>query len=495
MIGKQLRNYRIESVIGDGGMSTVYRGTDVRLGRPIAVKVLHSHLTREVQVRERFEDEARIQARLNHPNIVAVIDFFAEGDALCMVLEYVDGRSLETVIEQETGPMIYGQCLTIMTQVLSAVGHAHAYGVIHRDLKPSNILVCGRGMATVAKVADFGIAKILDSQKQRTATGTKMGTVWYMAPEQVRAQQVDARTDIYALGVTLYQMVSGKVPFDSDSEFDLMAAILEKEPPPPTTIYAGIPPRLEQVVLKAMMKDPAQRFRSAEEFLEGLESVRDGGGQRFEPRAVGVARKEITIGRGLDCEYQIEHAFVSSRHARFSLMDGLYVIEDLGSANGTYVNGELIAPFRPTPVQIGSRVTAGSTIPISVERAVAILGCYSGKGPPAARTVMEPQAPTTMEVLRPAAASANPTGGASDESSGWEPRESFSGAAAMTLLFYFLGFWIVGLIMNLVYLSKANEVTERTGEDPPGKGSLVLLFFLLGVVTPIIVIMILASDH
>jgi serine/threonine protein kinase len=264
-------NYRIDAVIGDGGMGTVYRGEDLRFGRPVAIKVLHEFLLRDEGVVSRFKSEAVIQAKLNHPNIVTVYDFIATDGMAAMVMQYVDGSALDGVIERCGGPMPMGQCMAIMTQVLAAIGHAHANGLVHRDLKPSNILVEELSGDLLAFVGDFGVAKILGSEKLRTATGAKMGTLAYMSPEQLRSPKlVDARSDIYALGVTLYEMLTGVVPFAGDTEYELMAQIIEQRFQPPARVVAGLPPWIEAVVLRAMDKDPDRRFQSCAEFRDAL---------------------------------------------------------------------------------------------------------------------------------------------------------------------------------------------------------------------------------
>jgi len=276
MLGQVIKHYRIDSLIGDGGMGAVYRGTDLNLDRPVAIKVLHPQLMRDPALRDRFQEEARIQARLNHPNIVTVHDYDAETGAI--IMEYVPGRGLNELIEQQAGPLPLARCLEIFGQVLSAINYAHTYhddlvtgGVIHRDLKPSNILIVPAGNQVIAKVTDFGIAKIVGDVKNRTATGVMMGTLRYMSPEQIRsAKDVGPQSDIFALGVTLYQMATGKAPFDADTEYDIMNQILSGTPTQPSLVAAEVPAGLEQVIGKALAKNVEERFQSCEEFLTAL---------------------------------------------------------------------------------------------------------------------------------------------------------------------------------------------------------------------------------
>jgi serine/threonine-protein kinase len=256
-------------------MGTVYRGTDTRLDRPVAVKVLHPHYARDAEVRQRLRAEARIQAVPNHPNIMPVYDFVAEEDRLCLVLEYAGGRTLEAVIREETGPMPYSRCREILCHVLAAVGYAHSRGVIHCDLQPSNAMLRQLRGQTIVKVMDFGVAKILGMDKPRTATDAKIGTLAYMSPEQVRTGKLaDARSDIYALGVTLYEMATATLPFDGDSEYALMEAIVQGKPRAPTTFCPGVPPGFESVILRAWRGIPPPATRAQTVF--GLPLRRQG---------------------------------------------------------------------------------------------------------------------------------------------------------------------------------------------------------------------------
>jgi len=274
MFMEQIGQYSINEVIGDGGMGTVFKGLDPRFNRSVAIKILHDYLTRDSDLLERFKSEAIIQARLQHPNIVTVYDFLLIDSTAAMIMEYVEGQTLEMMIDDMARPMSYEECLQMFTQILHAMSYAHAQGLVHRDIKPSNILVRRFGKQLQVKVMDFGVAKILGSEKMRTATSAKIGTVCYMSPEQVKSSKnVDHRSDIYALGVTLFQMATGKMPFDDDIEFQLMQKIVQGDLRSPREVNPNIPGPFEEVILKAMAKEPRNRYKDCDEFLESLQNA------------------------------------------------------------------------------------------------------------------------------------------------------------------------------------------------------------------------------
>ena len=272
MIGRQVGNFRIVDHLGEGGMAVVYKAEHVHMGTPAAVKVLASNLARNDKVRTRFTAEASVMAHLRHSNIVAVLDFIVEPDVLAIVMEFLDGPSLEDMLRARRTPMTPGEATPLFRQILEAVGFAHSNGVVHRDLKPSNVMIVQEGTKQIAKVLDFGLVKILGEGPQLTRTGAKMGTLWYMSPEQCEgAKSVGPATDIYALGVTLYQMLTANVPFGGDSDYRIMRGHIELEPPPPTSFVSGLPSHLEQVVMKALAKDPTQRWESCAGFIAALD--------------------------------------------------------------------------------------------------------------------------------------------------------------------------------------------------------------------------------
>jgi len=268
---RTIGRYEIQELIGDGGMGTVWLGNDPMFNRPVAVKVLHSHLVNDPEVLERFKTEAVIQARLMHPNIVTVYDFVIDQSSVAIVMERIQGKPLDEVIEKQ-GALPPNACRQIMVQVLSALEVAHKQGLVHRDIKPSNILLDQQDGGIQAKLSDFGVAKVLGSEKMRTATSAKMGTIYYMSPEQLRSpKHVDLRTDIYSLGVMLYQMATGRLPFDADTEFEMMRQTIEEVPPSPMTLNPGIPAGLNSVIHRALEKQPNDRFQTCAEFRQAIE--------------------------------------------------------------------------------------------------------------------------------------------------------------------------------------------------------------------------------
>jgi serine/threonine-protein kinase len=282
MIGQVIGNYKIEQKLGEGGMGEVFRGVDMMLEREVAIKFLRPELASQSQVVERFRSEAVTLAKLNHPNIATLFNFMRQGDSFIMVLEFVRGVSLDNVIQQR-GAIPVDQAIPIFCQVLDGIQEAHNYGIIHRDIKPANMMLTEKG---TLKVLDFGIARILGTARM-TRQGNIIGTIEYMSPEQVRGFETDARSDIYSLGMLLYEMLTARCPFDIQNEFELMKAQIEQYPVPPRQINPGIPEAVEQAIWKSIAKDPAQRFQNASEFRSFLLNAGYTATGRLEPLAVG----------------------------------------------------------------------------------------------------------------------------------------------------------------------------------------------------------------
>ncbi len=270
MIGEVIGNYRILKKIGEGGMGAVFLARDLTLERDVAIKIIAPHLARNPNLMARFKIEAIAQAKLNHPNVVTIYSFNQEGDVYYIVMEYIEGESLKKIIK-ERGPLPLEEALKIFLQVLSAIEFAHKKGIIHRDIKPANVLITKDG---VAKIGDFGIAKVAGIEGL-TRLGSSLGTPLYSAPEQILGKKVDARADIYALGVTLFEMLTGRPPFVSEtgSDYEIQKAHLEKKPPKPSSLRKDIPSKLDQIVLKCLQKKPENRYSSVSELKEELKKV------------------------------------------------------------------------------------------------------------------------------------------------------------------------------------------------------------------------------
>lgn len=261
-VGNTIGNYRILQEVGLGGMGKVYRGIDVMLEREVAIKVLRPELTMHSSLVERFRKEAMVLAKLNHPNIALLYNLLNQGNLFFMVMEFVHGETLESLLRRAS-LLPFGQAIRIFAQILDALGYAHQHGVIHRDIKPSNIMILPNN--NVVKVMDFGIARVLGSERM-TREGSFVGTLEYMAPEQIRGHESNEAADIYSLGVLLYEMLSGRLPFTSQNQFDLMRAHIESPPPPIRQVTPNVPEHIEQAILRAMAKNQEDRFRSASEF-------------------------------------------------------------------------------------------------------------------------------------------------------------------------------------------------------------------------------------
>ena len=267
---EQVSSYRLEAEIARGGMGIVYRGVHAVFDQVVAIKAIFPELMLNPELRERFLNEAKIQYRLQHPHIVQVRDFLNEQGKYYIVMEFIEGETLAHHLRQLGRPMQASEAIEIFRQALEGLGYAHAQDVIHRDIKPSNIMLTREG---VAKLTDFGIARALGTAKL-TRTGTALGTPAYMSPEQIQGTKLDHRTDIYSLGITLYEMLTGRVPFerpqDADNDFAVLEAHIHQAPVPPSHWVPELPPFLEAAILKALAKRPEDRFQSCREFQAAL---------------------------------------------------------------------------------------------------------------------------------------------------------------------------------------------------------------------------------
>ena len=264
MIGQNIGKYRVLDRIGRGGMGTVYRAIDETLHREVAIKVLNAELN-DPSVARRFRAEAVTVARLNHPGIATVYELFQHEGQWLMVMEFVRGETLEALVSRK-GPLPHSEAVDLCMQSLAALAHAHSLGVVHRDLKPANIMFTESGMV---KVMDFGIARVVGTE-HLTSAGFMMGTPAYMAPEQVLGEDIDARADLYAMGVVLYHLLTGQLPFRGHTPFEMAQSRLRDQPTPVRSVRAELPEWLEAVLGMAIHRDPARRFQSGPAFREAL---------------------------------------------------------------------------------------------------------------------------------------------------------------------------------------------------------------------------------
>ncbi|MEA2412870.1 MAG: eukaryotic-like serine/threonine-protein kinase, partial [Thermoleophilaceae bacterium] len=260
--------YEIERRLGSGGMADVYCARDAQLGRQIALKVLHRRFARDTEFVERFRREASAAAGLQHPNVVGVFDRGEYDGTYYIAMEYLPGRTLKDVIRAEA-PLDQLRAIDYGIQILQAASFAHRRGVIHRDFKPHNVIV---GADDRLKVTDFGIARA--GASEMTETGSIMGTAQYLSPEQAQGQRVGAPSDLYSIGVVLFEMLTARVPFTGESAVSIALKHVSEEPPPLRSLRPDVHPRLEQAVGRALLKDPAQRYASADEFIAALEQAR-----------------------------------------------------------------------------------------------------------------------------------------------------------------------------------------------------------------------------
>ena len=270
-IGKLLDNrYEILERIGIGGMAVVYKGRDHRLNRLVAIKILKEELAQDAEFRRRFHDESQAVAMLSHPNIMAVYDVSHSAELDYIVMELLDGITLKQYMQKKGGKLAWREALHFITQIMKALSHAHSRGIIHRDIKPHNIMVLRDGSL---KVADFGIAR-LTSAAQATLTQEALGSVHYISPEQARGSHIDARSDIYSAGVVLYEMITGRLPYEGDSPVAVAIQHINSIPLSPREIDPEIPEALEAITMKAMASDVNQRYISADAMLADLEEFR-----------------------------------------------------------------------------------------------------------------------------------------------------------------------------------------------------------------------------
>lgn len=293
MIGKKIGSYLIQEKIGEGGMGVVYKAVHTQIDQVVAIKAIYPQYAKDKNFKERFRREAKVQAKLHHPNVVNILNYIEDDEGnIYIVMEYINGGTLENKIAQRK--LTLDEIVSITVQVLNALSYMHSNGIIHRDIKPSNIMFSDG----FVKVSDFGIAKPAED-KGLTRTGTIMGTVWYMAPEIIQGRQASYSSDLYAVGVMLYQMLTGKAPFFGKTDFEIMKAHLEKEPPSIRELNPNLPEGIDTIVRKALAKRPEERFSNAEEFKKSLLDWYSGVSDRAPAVEGAYITSPVALGRTL----------------------------------------------------------------------------------------------------------------------------------------------------------------------------------------------------
>lgn len=367
LTGKQLGSYQIIAEIGHGGMGTVYRAYDPRLQREVAIKVLRPELTSDPQVVQRFQREAVTAANLRHPNIVVVHDVGTAEGFQYIVMELLLGRTLTREV-REHGAIALHRATHLLSQLASALDYAHQRGLIHRDVKSSNVIVRHDDHVTLT---DFGLVKALQSHGGGgvTQAGMALGTLNYMSPEQVAGAPVDHRVDTYALGVLAFEMLTGQLPFESESPYQTITAIMQTPPPSLLHLNPRLDPGVEVVLQQALAKRPEERFQTSGELAQALHRLRaasglqlvSSGGQSISLRAAGTS-----LGRVPDNDIVVRDTDVSRYHARIYCEAAGWFVMDLGSTNGSFVNERKLTPRVAYPLAPGDTLRLGHTTAFQV---------------------------------------------------------------------------------------------------------------------------------
>lgn len=372
MIGTTVGSYHILRRMGGGGMSVIYEAEDIRLGRHVALKFLSFDLARDERSRKRFHREAQAASRLDHPNICTILDIVETADGrLCIVMPSYEGESVRAMIGR--GPLDLGIAIDIVIQMLRGLERAHSAGILHRDIKPDNLFLTNDG---ILKILDFGLARIASSS---SLTGNKafLGTLAYASPEQIQHGKVGPATDLWAAGVTLYEMLTSSRPFAEKYEAAMIYAILQEEPVPIRALRPEVPDCMVELLEMTLQKDPSRRAADANALIDCLTNERadsQSSPERFElavseptfqvtvmGKTIELGDGEYIVGRSSDLAIPVLASSVSRRHARILIRGRQATLEDLESKNGTWVRGTRIES--PIPLSdfeeiVFGRVTA-----------------------------------------------------------------------------------------------------------------------------------------
>src|SRR5262245_13874676 len=391
MISERISHYRIINKLGAGGMGEVYLAEDTRLRRKVALKILSTELTKHPEKLRRFEQEAFAASALSHPNILVIHEIGTEADHHFIATEFIEGETLRDRMARKK--MDLEDALDVAIQASSALAAAHKAGIVHRDIKPENIMLREDGYI---KVLDFGLAKLIEPQAPSADTeaqtvarvdtdpGTVMGTVNYMSPEQAKGKAIDSRTDVFSLGVVLYEMVAGRPPFRGDSSAEVLAAILDREPPPLARFESEAPPELQRIVSKALRKDREQRYQTIKDLLIDVRSLRDE--LNFEAKLErsispeSAARIGITVTNGAALATSRESSIRSDAMTARTTSSAEYIISEIKRHKSGVVAGLVVCIITIAAIAFGLYRFSGRNQPISAATSLKIIPFTSFPG-------------------------------------------------------------------------------------------------------------------